>query len=279
VVRAAAQKHPRICFVGIGGSATNDGGFGLARSLGWQFITRSGQLLERWRQLEELGLIVRPARRLVLRQLRVAVDVRARLLGVWGATRVFGPQKGIRPEDVKPAERCLRRLARVVNEQMRLPADPSKLPGSGAAGGLGFGLSVFVGGPLEPGLRLFAGQTQLKEQVRETQLVITGEGRIDETSVLMGKGVGWVARWAARWKKPCLGLAGALEGTHITRPHFSELLGIAPALATPEAAMAEPARWLRELARQAAGAWPAFAQPARRRLEIRAALRAQWGKA
>jgi glycerate kinase len=267
VLRAAAQKHPRVCFVGIGGSATNDGGFGLARALGWEFIGRSGQPLERWTQLGELGLIVRPARPLALRRLRVAVDVRTRLLGVWGATRVFGPQKGIRPADVKPAERRLRRLARVVNEQMRFRADPSKLPGSGAAGGLGFGLSVFAGGRLEPGFRLFAGQTALEQHVREAELIITGEGQIDQTSVFMGKGVGWLARWAARWHKPCLGLAGALAGTDLTRNYFSELLGITPTLTTPEAAMAEPARWLRELARQAAVAWPAFAQPARRKSE------------
>lgn len=276
LLQAAAQKHPRACLVGIGGSATNDGGFGLARALGWQFIARSGQPIERWTQLGDLGLIVRPPRPLAFRRLRIAVDVRTRLLGTWGATRVFGPQKGMRPEDMKTAERCLRRLARVVNEGMHFGGDASKFPGSGAAGGLGFGLSVFAGGPLEPGFRLFAGQTALKQRVREAELIITGEGRIDETSVLMGKGVGWLARWAAHWSKPCLGLAGALGGVNITRPYFSELMGIAPALAAPEAAMAEPGRWLRELARQAAVAWPAFAQPARRASEIRAALRAQW---
>jgi len=252
VLRAAAQKHPRVCFVGIGGSATNDGGFGLARALGWSFIGRSGRPVEQWTQLGELARIVRPARPLALRRLRVAVDVRARLLGRWGATRVFGPQKGIRPADLKPAERCLRRLARLVNEQMRLGADPSKLPGSGAAGGLGFGLRVFAGGLLEPGFGLFAGQTALKQHSREADLIITGEGQIDQTSVLLGKGVGWLARWAARWHKPCLGLAGAVAGRRVTRQYFSELLAIVPALATPEAAMAEPARWLRELARQAA---------------------------
>jgi glycerate kinase len=276
VMRAAAEKHPHVCFVGVGGSATNDGGFGLARALGWQFITRSGQPIERWTQLGDLGLIVRPPQRLAFRRLRIAVDVRTRLLGVGGATRIFGPQKGIGPDDVKPAERCLRRLARVVSEQMSFGFDPSKLPGSGAAGGLGFGLSVFIGGWLEPGFSLFAGQTALKQHVREAELIITGEGRIDETSVLMGKGVGWLARWAARRRKPCLGLAGALGGTDVTRKYFSELLGIAPALAAPEAAMAEAGRWLQELARQAATAWPAFARPARRKSEIQAALRAKW---
>jgi glycerate kinase len=262
VLRAAAQAHPRLCLVGLGGSATNDAGFGLARALGWQFLDQKGRAIEPWTQLTELARVVRPKHPCRFKRLEIAVDVRNRLLGGAGATRVFGPQKGIRPEDIRPAERCLRRLRRVLREQLRFPYNPADVPGVGAAGGLGFGLCVFVGASLISGFRLFSAWTELKQRLRDFQLVITGEGALDETTILMGKGVGRVAHLARRRRIPCLGLAGVVGRPEVVGPRFTQVHSIAPDLASGDAAMATPALWLRELARRTARAWPETAPPA-----------------
>ena len=195
VVRAAAKKGATRCLMGIGGSATNDGGFGLARALGWEFLDRNGQLIEHWTGLHRLQRIRAPRRRRWFARRLVATDVQNPLLGPRGATRVYGPQKGLRPQDFALAERCLGRLARVVREQFG--RDFAREPGAGAAGGLGFGLLAFLGAELKPGFDLFARQAALERHLRAADLVITGEGAIDR-STLMGKGVGQIARRCRR---------------------------------------------------------------------------------
>ena len=149
VMRAAAERGARRCLMGIGGSATNDGGFGLARALGWEFLDREGEPIERWTGLDGLERIRVPQRRRWFSAVVVATDVRNTLLGPRGATRVYGPQKGLRPQDFALAERCLGRLARVVKQQFG--RDFAREPGAGAAGGLGFGLQAFLGAELHRG--------------------------------------------------------------------------------------------------------------------------------
>jgi len=129
VFKAAAAKGARRCLIGIGGSATNDAGFGLALALGWQFLDKGGKRIERWTELTRLSQIRPPERPLRFRELVVAVDVQNPLLGARGATRIYGPQKGIRPEDVAAAEGCLRRLARVFETQFGW--SPASEPGAG----------------------------------------------------------------------------------------------------------------------------------------------------
>ena len=155
VVRAAARKGATRCLMGIGGSATNDGGFGLARALGWEFLDRDGRMIERWTDWTA-GTHPRPAAPPVVHPVLVATDVQNPLLGPRGATRVYGPQKGLRPQDFALAERCLGRLAQVVQRQFG--RDFARVPGAGAAGGLGFGLLAFLGAELKPGFELFARQ-------------------------------------------------------------------------------------------------------------------------
>ncbi len=262
VFRAAAALRPREWFIGIGGSATNDAGFGLARALGWQFGDRNGVALERWTELPHLASVAPPTQPLRLRGAAVAVDVTSPLLGRYGATQVFGPQKGIRPEDIKPAERCFRRLVRVMVTRSASLRGMEKRPGAGAAGGLGFGLEAFLGLPLVPGFVGFARLTQLRRWVRAADLVITGEGAIDLSTVALGKGVGRVGNLARHYHKPCIALAGAWEpGAFAARP-FTAVAAIAPTLTSATAAMAEPRRWLAELARRAATAWLADGAPA-----------------
>lgn len=255
VLREAASLRPTRCLVGIGGSATNDAGFGLARAIGWRFLESGGAEITAWTGLTKLDRIVPPKRRLRFRELIVAVDVRNRLLGRQGATRIYGPQKGIRPEDVAPAERCFRRLARALEGKPLGEANPTSLPGSGAAGGLGFGLVAFAGARIEPGFDLFSRAVGLGERLRGVDLVITGEGALDLTSVAMGKGVGALARLCRTARAPCLGLAGVVADHPRVRRAFTEVRGLTPDFTTPEEALGRASHWVARLAEQAAREW------------------------
>jgi glycerate kinase len=258
VLQAAAKKGARQCLVGVGGSATNDGGFGLARALGWRFADRLGRSIERWADLARLAHIRAPQRRRWFKQLIVAVDVRNLLLGQRGATRVYGPQKGLPPGDLPQAEFCLRRLAQAL--QADSGSVLARVPGAGAAGGLGFGLLAFLGARLEPGFELFARYAGLERHLRWANLVMTGEGAIDK-STLMGKGVGQLAQRCRKLGLPCLGLAGSLGPSAATRGAFEQLHALVE-LTTLEHAKAKPALWLERLAARVAGQWAQQSQEA-----------------
>jgi glycerate kinase len=251
VLLAAAKRGCRRLIVGIGGSATNDGGFGLARSLGWRFLDCARRELERWTDLERLHSIQPPHLGSPLHAVRVivAVDVQNRLLGKRGCARVYGPQKGLRPEDMSHAEACLRQLARVVKRQSG--TDFATIPGAGAAGGLGFGLMAFAGAKVESGTVLFARHAKLAARLRRTDLVLTGEGALDP-STLMGKGVGELARQCRAIGVPCIGLAGVIQDAARLRRRFTEVHALTPDLTTPELARARAAYWLSELAARVA---------------------------
>ena len=260
VLEAARTKGALRCLVGIGGSATNDAGFGLARALGWRFMDAKEGAIESWIRLEALASIRPPKRRRWFRDLCVAVDVRNRLMGPKGATRVYGPQKGLEPGDYPTAERCLRRLVQVARKQ-RLP-DVATEPGTGAAGGLGYGLRVFLGARLMPGFALFARYARLNERLKQADLVITGEGAIDE-STRMGKGVGEIARLCRAQGIPCLGLAGGgpWENGAPRRP-FTQVFRIVPELASREESQRCPGYWLTTLAAQTGRLWANNQPPA-----------------
>lgn len=249
VVRAAVKRGAKRCLMGIGGSATNDGGFGLARALGWEFLDRQGGAIEHWTGLGLLERIRIPRRRRWFSRLVVATDVQNRLLGRQGASRVYGPQKGLRPQDFALAERCLGRLARVVRQQFG--RDVAGEPGAGAAGGLGFGLLAFLGAEMQPGFELFARQAALERRLRSVDLVVTGEGAIDR-STLMGKGVGQIAGRCRQLKLPCIGLAGMVSDSALTAGFFTRAHALTE-LTTVARAKAKSAYWLERLARQAAG--------------------------
>ncbi len=249
-VRAALAKGSRQLIVGVGGSATNDGGFGLARSLGWEFLSGTGRPIERWIELPGLERIC-PPKGLRLGRVVVAVDVQNRLLGSRGATRVYGPQKGLRPQDFELAERSLRQLASVVRRQ--LGRDIARSPGSGAAGGLGFGLMAFLGARAESGFDLFAGHARLARRLQAADLVITGEGALDR-STLMGKGVGQVARACRLVGIPCIGIAGTVVRSAAARRLFTQLHGLTD-LTTEPNAKTKPAFWLQRLAERVARDW------------------------
>lgn len=244
VLGAAFKLRPRRCLIGLGGSATNDAGFGLAKALGWRFLDASQKPIERWVDLAILDELLPPTGPRAKVELVVAVDVQNPLLGRQGATRIYGPQKGLGPKDLVVAERALRKLALAVKKLHGL--DLAQLPGAGAAGGLGFGFSGFLGGKLESGFELFAREAELEKKMRGVDLVISGEGTIDR-STAMGKGAGCVAALARKLRIPCIGLAGVLgsgKGLAFTR------VAALTELTTVQRAKAEPARWLQRLTRQ-----------------------------
>ena len=249
VIRAASAKGARRCFIGIGGSATNDGGFGLAHALGWEFLNRDGDLISQWTDLHWLDQVRKPKHRRWFDELIVGVDVQNPLLGRRGATRIYGPQKGLKPSELAMAESNLRKLAQVLAGK----SEPQGLPGEGAAGGLGFGLRAFLGARLEPGFELFARFAKLNGRLRPADLVITGEGRLDESS-LMGKGVGQIARRSRRLEIPCLALAGAKSKLAGTRIPFKKIHTLTE-ITTLVKARSKPAFWLERLARRVASNW------------------------
>jgi glycerate 2-kinase len=205
-------------------------------------------LIERWTDLERLEDIRTPQRRRWFARWLVATDVGNPLLGPRGATRVYGPQKGVRTRDVALAERCLGRLAHLVQRQFG--RDLAHEPGAGAAGGLGFGLRAFLGAELRPGFDLFARQASLGRRLHAANLVVTGEGAIDRSTV-MGKGVGEIARRCRRLDIPCIGLAGVVGAGGEAASLFNQARALTE-LTTIRQAKAQPARWLERLAQQAA---------------------------
>ncbi len=243
-LRAAAAKGARKALIGIGGSATNDAGFGLARALGWKFVDPDGNEIIEWLKLSALTKVVPPKRQRIISSITVAVDVNNPLLGAKGCSRVYGPQKGLKLADMKPAETALRRLAFVLKKQLGL-GDVNE-PGVGAAGGLGFGLRVFSGATLKPGFDLVARQAGLLKLIRQSDLVITGEGALDRQT-LMGKGTGEIALLCRKATVPCIGLAGMVEDKAKSSRLFTGT-GALLDLTNEKNAMKDSAKWLARLA-------------------------------
>jgi glycerate kinase len=251
VLEAALKFGARRCLIGLGGSATNDGGFGLARALGWRFLDRSGRRIKKWIDLADLSKLIPPEHPPRNVEFVIAVDVQNPLLGPHGASRIYGPQKGLEPGDFAAAERALRNLARAAKNLHG--SDLARLPGSGAAGGLGFGFCAFLPGQLVHGFELFARESKLESKMRRADLVITGEGGIDR-STAMGKGAGCVAALARKLGIPCIGLSGALDRNLRSRKTFTHLAALTE-LTGVALAKAQPRIWLERLAKRVASEW------------------------
>ncbi len=206
----AAKRGAQQIIIGLGGSATNDGGFGMACGLGFQFFGAAGTKLDGFKpsSLQELQRIERP-RNLKLPPIVAAVDVKNPLLGNNGATRVFGPQKGVTPDRIDKFERALMRLADVVAEQFGV--DYRNEPGAGAAGGIGFGLMSFCGAKIHPGFDVVAESVGLESKMKDVDFVITGEGSLDRQT-LEGKTPAGVARMAHKLGKRVFAMVGREPG-------------------------------------------------------------------
>jgi len=223
LIRNALAKGARRILIGIGGSATNDGGLGVALALGYTFKKAGSPFTPTLATLLEADAIEKPAA-LPRFDLIVACDVDNPLLGPSGATRVYGPQKGVR--DCAWFERRLEHLADLARRDLGL--DPRDVPGAGAAGGLGFGLMAFLGGRLVSGFDMVSAQLDLEARVAAADLIVTGEGRLDEQS-LQGKGPVGVARLARRLGKKVVGVAGSVDDSAALRAQFDLLIPIKPA--------------------------------------------------
>lgn len=245
VMQDAASAGAKRCVMGIGGSATNDGGFGVARALGWEFFNAKSAALDRWTDLHSLTQIKIPQREKWFEDFFVAVDVNNPMLGATGCTRVYGPQKGLKETDFEFSERCLGTLAGLAEQELHLKT--AATPGAGAAGGLGFGLATFFGAKLEPGFALFAQLADLHVRLAAADLIITGEGAIDEQT-LMGKGVGELAMLCRQLGKPCIGLAGVVTDEPKARKFFYDVRAMV-SMTSADDARANAARWLEEIAR------------------------------
>ena len=218
----AASTGADEVVMGIGGSATNDGGLGMALALGWTFLRADGSAFRPdLTNVTEANRILPPSRRLPA--IRVACDVDNPLLGARGATRVYGPQKGV--VDFGWFEARLAHLADLAGDY--LGRDLREAPGAGAAGGLGFGLMAFAGAELTSGFALVAETLDLEARIREADLVITGEGRLDVQS-LSGKGPGGVARAARRLGKPVAAFCGDIDDDSSVTELFDLVVPIRP---------------------------------------------------
>jgi glycerate 2-kinase len=243
----AAKRNAEEIVLGLGGSATNDGGFGMARALGFRFVDHAGaELTGDVSSLLRLAHVHRPDT-LHLPQIIAAADVQAPLLGPRGATRVFGPQKGATPKNVELLEQALTRLADVVAQDLNM--DPRNVPGAGAAGGLGFALISFCGARVRPGFDVVAEAVGLESAVRDTDIVITGEGRLDRQT-LEGKAPAGVARLARRLDKPVYAIVGSCEAKSGADELFDEVVTLTRGDISAAEAQRHAARLLRERARE-----------------------------
>ena len=210
VIKDAIQHGCRHFIVGIGGSATNDGGVGMLQALGFGFLDQCGsQICFGAKGLEDLASITTDH---VLPELkectfRVACDVSNPLCGDQGCSAVYGPQKGASPETVPLMDAWLSRYAALAGEQFP-PAD-AEYPGAGAAGGMGFAFLTFCNATLEPGVQIVLEETGLRQYIQDADLVITGEGRLDGQTV-MGKAPMGVAGMAKEYGKPVLAFSGCV---------------------------------------------------------------------
>ena len=233
VIRDAITKGCRRFLVGIGGSATNDGGAGMLQALGYGFWDAEGRPIPHGAQgLSQLARITldRVLPQLAECQFRVACDVTNVLCGPQGCSAVYGPQKGATPEMVQDMDQWLDHYAQLARAVYPDTAHPDA-PGTGAAGGLGFAFQTFTRGVLEPGVSIVLEETHLEKFIREADLVITGEGRLDgQTS--MGKAPVGVAQLAKRYHKPVVALAGCVT-SDATTCHVQGIDAFFPVLPGP----------------------------------------------
>lgn len=253
LIRAALDRGASRMVIGIGGSATTDGGVGMAQALGGRFLKaegsevgRGGAALLELDQIDLSGLDPR-LRRV---ELLVACDVDNPLTGDRGASAIYGPQKGATMFDVGLLDKALTRLADLMARD--LGGDVRNRPGAGAAGGLGAGLMGFLGASLRPGIEVVVEATGLAERLASASLLITGEGRTDGQT-LAGKVPLGLARAAAPHGVPVIVISGAVtaDADRLLDEGIAALLSCAPGPISLDEAMAEAGGLLQRATAQA----------------------------
>ena len=237
LIQAALDAGARKIILGIGGSATVDGGCGCAQALGIVFVGKNEPLVcglagGGLGQIERIDMSDRDDR-VAATEFRVACDVTNPLTGAQGAAAIFGPQKGATPEMVGQLDAGLRHLAEIVRRDLNV--DIEHLPGAGAAGGLGGGMVVFAGATLRRGVEIVAQAVNLKRRVADADLVLTGEGRLDSSS-RFGKTAVGVAGIAQAAGVPVICIPGQ-AASDAPRELFAHVLPLAGGDITPAHAM------------------------------------------
>ena len=250
MISHAKKRGAGEIIIGLGGSATNDGGFGMARALAFRFFDRkrAHELRSAVTKLTDLEEVSKP-RHLSLPKIIAAVDVKNVLLGKNGATRVFGPQKGVTPDKIEKFERALAKLANVVAKQFGF--DYRDEAGAGAAGGLGFGLISFCGAKIRPGFNVVARAVDLESKIKDVDLVITGEGSLDRQT-LEGKTPAGVAQLARKNGKRVFAFVGRASENQEVHALFDRVYVNARVGMSDEENMKRAAEILRDNARDLA---------------------------
>jgi len=246
VMRAIEEGCTRI-FIGIGGSATVDGGGGMATALGVRLLDAEGKEIPfgggNLSHLQKIDL----SGRIDISGVRVTAlsDVTNPLLGENGAARVFAPQKGATPEMVELLERNLAHLAQVIKRNIGV--DVAEVPGAGAAGGLGAGILAFLNGDIESGIAAIIDLVALREKIRGADLVITGEGKLDQQTA-RGKAPVGVAEVASELGVPAIAICGSFgEGAaEAAEDHFLSVISLAEIAESPDESMCRPKQLLKE---------------------------------
>ena len=250
LIKDAIQKGAKKIIIGLGGSATNDAGAGMAQALGASLKDASGK------ELNPGGLSLQNLKTVELSDLKeltqgiefiTAVDVNNPLLGARGATCTYGPQKGAGPKALEALEESLQNFADVMEKHLNTSF--RDIEGAGAAGGMAAGLIAFLGAEVRGGFELISDLCSLEEHIREADLVITGEGKMDAQTAY-GKTPFGVAQMAAKHKKPVVGFAGTLDDGYeemIGHP-FNNLYPITEKPVNLEYAMKDAARLLTKAA-------------------------------
>lgn len=210
MINDAISRGLRDFIIGIGGSATNDGGIGMLKALGFRFLNRDGQDVGEGAQaLAKVSSIDTKGRNPLLSQcrFRIACDVTNPLCGKNGATYIYGPQKGVTDDMLEDLDNAMAHYAAVVSGT--LDSHFADTPGAGAAGGLGFAFLSFLNASLTPGIELILKATGLESELSDADIVVTGEGRLDGQTA-MGKAPVGVARLAKKYGAKVIAFAGSV---------------------------------------------------------------------
>lgn len=237
----AINRGVRHFILGLGGSATNDAGTGMLKALGARFLdTNNQEIAEGGAALTQLAKIDLTELNPLLKQCQidVACDVDNPLCGIRGASHIFGPQKGATPQMVETLDTALEHFANIVNQQQLTTQDQRNHAGAGAAGGMGFAMLALLNGKLSPGVKLVTHTVGLRNIVKDADLVITGEGRIDGQTVF-GKTPMGVLSVAKENNVAAIAIAGSLgDGANaIVQQGMAAIFAVVPGITTLEHAL------------------------------------------
>lgn len=257
LILAALEYGVDHIIIGIGGSATNDGGAGMAQALGAKLLNQEGkQIGYGGGSLYQIATIdiTEMDTRLQNVKIEVACDVTNPLTGPKGASAIYGPQKGATPEMVKFLDQNLNHYAEIIRRDLNI--DVKEIPGSGAAGGLGAGLLAFLSAELKRGVDIVITATKLEEHIHGASLVITGEGKIDSQTI-NGKTPIGVAKIAKKYHIPVIGIAGNIsnDSTVVHEHGIDALFSIVPRVTTLQDAMENAEEYVTQIARNIAAIW------------------------